>query len=120
MFDEKGQRYSEAVLKVKVGNEIEHTASDGNGPVNALDNALRKALIRFYPEIAQTKLEDYKVRVLGEKNGTAAKVRVLVESGDGQDTWSTVGVSTDIIEASLQAISDSLNFKIYKFISQPK
>jgi 2-isopropylmalate synthase len=75
---------------------------------------LRKALIRFYPEIKEIQLVDYKVRVLGEKNGTAAQVRVLVESGDGQSSWSTVGVSHDIIEASLQALSDSLNYKIYK------
>lgn len=114
IFDERGQEYAEAVLKVKVGDETEHTASDGHGPVNALDKALRKAIRRFYPEIRQMHLVDYKVRVLGESDGTAAKVRVLVESGDGENTWSTVGVSHDIIEASLQALSDSLNYKIHK------
>jgi len=114
LFNSEGHKYAEAVLKVKVGNEEEHTAADGNGPVNALDKALRKALTRFYPEIKDTHLIDYKVRVLNERNGTAAKVRVLVESGDGDKMWSTVGVSHDIIEASLQALNDSLNFKILK------
>jgi len=111
--DSGGQDYADAVLRIKVGHEIEHTASDGVGPVNALDNALRKALMRFYPEIINIHLIDYKVRVLGEKNGTGAKVRVLVESGDGENMWSTVGVSVNIINASLQALSDSLNYKIY-------
>jgi 2-isopropylmalate synthase len=114
LFDEKSQKYAEAVLKVKVGDEIEHTAADGNGPVNALDKALRKALKRFFPDIKEAHLIDYKVRVLGENDGTAARVRVLVESSDGDNTWSTVGVSEDIIEASLQALSDSLNYKILK------
>ncbi len=109
---EQGE-YSEAVLKVMVDDQVEHTASDGNGPVNALDNALRKALIRFYPEIAGVSLVDYKVRVLGERDGTAAKVRVLVETSDGERSWSTVGVSHNIIQASLQALSDALNYKIF-------
>lgn len=114
MFDENGLEYSESVLKVEVDDEIEHTASDGNGPVNALDNALKKALLRFYPEISNIHLVDYKVRVLGEKNGTKAKVRVLVESSDGEDTWATVGLSHNIIKASQQALSDALNYWIYK------
>ncbi len=114
LLDEQGSDYSEAVLKVQVGDEVEHTASDGDGPVNALDNALRKALIRFYPEIASIRLVDYKVRVLGANDGTAARVRVLVESSDGQKSWSTVGVSHNIINASLQALSDSLNYKIFQ------
>jgi 2-isopropylmalate synthase len=114
LLNEDGHKYAEAVLKVKVGNEIEHTAADGNGPVNALDKALRKALVRFYPEVKNVQLVDYKVRVLNERNGTAAKVRVLVESGDEEKTWSTVGVSHDIIEASLQALNDSLNYEILK------
>ena len=113
-MNEEGHKYAEAVLKVKVGDDIEHTAADGNGPVNALDKALRKALVRFYPEIKNVHLVDYKVRVLNERNGTAAKVRVLVESGDEEKTWSTVGVSHDIIEASLQALNDSLNYEILK------
>ena len=114
LMNEEGHKYAEAVLKVKVGNDIEHTAADGNGPVNALDKALRKALIRFYPEIKNVHLLDYKVRVLSDRDGTAAKVRVLVESGDEEKTWSTVGVSHDIIEASLQALNDSLNYEILK------
>ncbi len=114
MFNAEGEDYAEAVLKVKVGDEVEHTAADGNGPVNALDNALKKALLRFYPEIAEMDLIDYKVRVLGEKNGTGARVRVLVESGDGKRTWSTVGVSHNIIKASLQALNDSINYKIFQ------
>jgi 2-isopropylmalate synthase len=120
LFNDEGHKYAEAVLKVKVGNEVEHTAADGNGPVNALDKALRKALLRFYPEIKNVHLVDYKVRVLNESNGTAAKVRVLVESSDAQKTWSTVGVSNDIIEASLQALNDSLNYKILKLHKMEK
>jgi len=111
--NDEGVDYAEAVLKVKVNDKTEHTACDGSGPVSALDNALRKAITPFFPEIASIQLIDYKVRVLGERNGTAAKVRVLVESGDGDARWSTVGVSHNIINASLQAISDSLNYKIY-------
>lgn len=112
LVNEDGSDYAEAVLKVRVGDKIEHTACDGDGPVSALDNALRKAITPFFPEIAGIQLIDYKVRVLGERNGTAAKVRVLVESGDGRERWSTVGVSHNIINASLQALSDSLNYKI--------
>jgi 2-isopropylmalate synthase len=114
-YDDKGHSKAEAVLKVEVDGEIEHTASDGQGPVNALDNALRKALLRFYPEISLIKLVDYKVRVLDEKDGTGAKVRVMIESSDGNNTWSTVGVSENIIEASFQALSDSINYKLFKF-----
>ncbi len=113
-YDNKDTSYAEAVLKVEVEGEVEHTASDGNGPVSALDNALRKALQRFYPEIALIKLVDYKVRVLDEKEGTAAKVRVMIESSDGIDTWSTVGVHENIIEASFQALSDSINYKLFQ------
>ncbi len=112
--DENDLDYSEAVLKVKVDGETEHTAADGNGPVNALDIALRKALIRFFPIIKKIKLVDYKVRVLGDKNGTKAKVRVLIESSDGENTWSTVGVSQNIMEASLMALIDAMNYKLYK------
>ncbi len=113
-YDNKGTNNSEAVLKIEVDGEIEHTASDGDGPVNALDNALRKALIRFYPEVALIKLVDYKVRVLDEKEGTGAKVRVMIQSSDGNETWSTVGVSENIIQASFQAMSDSINYRLYK------
>lgn len=93
---------------------IEHTAAEGNGPVNALDRALRKALLRFYPEIDEVKLLDYKVRVLGGFGGTAARVRVLIESGDEDSRWATVGVSNNVIEASWQALVDSLDYKLYK------
>jgi 2-isopropylmalate synthase len=103
----------QAVLKVAVGGETELTVAHGDGPVNALDKALRKALIRFYPEIRAIRLIDYKVRVLEEKRGTSAKVRVLIESSDGQKTWGTVGVSTNIIEASLQALNDSINYYLF-------
>ncbi|MDX1700387.1 MAG: alpha-isopropylmalate synthase regulatory domain-containing protein, partial [Melioribacteraceae bacterium] len=112
--DKSELNYSEAVLKVEVDGEVEHTAADGNGPVNALDGALRKALTRFFPIIEQIKLVDYKVRVLGDKNGTKAKVRVLIESSDGEHTWSTVGVSENIIEASLMALTDAMNYKLFK------
>lgn len=113
-YDADGHTSSEAVLKIEVNNEIEHTAADGNGPVNALDTALRKALLRFYPEISKIKLVDYKVRVLDEKEGTGAKVRVMIESSDGESTWGTVGVSTNIIEASFKALSDSINYCLFK------
>lgn len=104
----------EATIIVRVKDQIEHTAALGNGPVNALDNALRKALLRFYPELSEVSLDDYKVRVLSSVEGTGAKVRVLIESGDREEKWGTVGVSTDILEASWQALVDSLTFKLYK------
>lgn len=106
--------YSEATIMVRVKEEIEHTAATGNGPVNALDNALRKALEKFYPELREVKLHDYKVRVLTAGRGTSAKVRVLVESGNERDKWGTVGVSENIIEASWQAIVDSIDYKLLK------
>jgi len=104
---------SEASIKVKddSGN-IEHTASDGDGPVNALDKSLRKALSKFYPVINDIRLTDYKVRVLDERAATAARVRVLIRSTDGKTTWSTVGVSENVIEASLIALSDSMEYAI--------
>jgi 2-isopropylmalate synthase len=114
MFDNEGNTSSEAVLKIEVDGEVEHTADNGVGPVDALNNALRKALVRFYPEVLSLKLIDYKVRVLNEKKGTAAKVRVLIETSDGVDIWSTVGVSENIIEASWLALSDSMNHKLFK------
>ncbi len=113
-YGENGHTVADAVLKVSVDGEIEHTASDGVGPVNALDKALRKALVRFYPEIATVQLVDYKVRVLNEKQGTGSKVRVLIESSDEESSWSTVGVSENIIEASWQALRDSINYKLFK------
>jgi 2-isopropylmalate synthase len=107
-----GTFLSEATVKVSVGDGQEHTASDGNGPVHALDLATKKALKRFFPEIEKIHLTDYKVRVLDAKEGTAAKVRVLVESTDGTESWTTVGVSSNVIEASWKAIIDSLLYRI--------
>jgi len=103
-----------AIVKIRVEDKVEITASEGCGPVNALDNALRKALEKFYPEIGEMKLTDYKVRVLDSESATAAKVRVLIESTDGQDVWTTIGVSTDIIEASWKALVDSVEYKLIK------
>jgi 2-isopropylmalate synthase len=105
---------SEATIMVRVGGHIEHTASTGNGPVNAIDHALRKALDKFYPELKRVQLHDYKVRVLTAGKGTAAKVRVLIESGDDEKRWGTVGVSENIIDASYQALVDSIEFKLLK------
>jgi 2-isopropylmalate synthase len=105
---------SEAIVKVKVGTEIMHTAAEGDGPVNALDRALRKALLQFYPSLAQVKLVDYKVRILEESTGTESQVRVLIESSDGVDEWRTVGSSTNIIEASWLALADSLEYWLIK------
>ncbi|MFZ5426202.1 MAG: citramalate synthase [Thermodesulfobacteriota bacterium] len=109
---------AEATIMVQVGGHVEHTASVGLGPVNALDNALRKALSRFYPRIAEIRLLDFKVRVLNSKTkhdtGTASHVRVLITSGDQKDSWTTVGVSHNIIQASWQALEDSVNYKLMK------
>lgn len=103
---------SEVTIMVKVGDVVEHTAAIGDGPVNALDNALRKALEKFYPQLKEVKLLDYKVRVLSGNQGTGSKVRVLIESGDHKEKWSTVGVSENIIEASWQALADSIEYKL--------
>jgi 2-isopropylmalate synthase len=105
---------SEATIKLKVGKELEHTAALGDGPVNALDSALRKALKKFYPSLSQMHLTDYKVRVLDEKEGTAARVRVLIQSQDKADSWWTIGVSENIIEASWFALVDSIEYKLLK------
>lgn len=105
---------SEAIIKVKVKGQKEHTAAEGDGPVNALDNALRKALKDFYPALSKMHLSDFKVRVLDEKSGTAARVRVLIESQDELDTWNTIGVSENIIEASWQALVDSVEYKLLR------
>jgi 2-isopropylmalate synthase/homocitrate synthase family protein len=104
--------FSEATIKVNVGDEREITAAEGDGPVNALDSAIRKALQRFYPEITDIDLVDFKVRVLDEDRGTAAKVRVLIESSDGSTSWGTVGVSENLIEASWEALVDSIEYGI--------
>jgi 2-isopropylmalate synthase len=105
---------SEATVKIRVGGKVEHTAAEGNGPVNALDNALRKALEKFYPRIKEVKLHDYKVRVLPAGQGTASAIRVLIESGDKETRWGTVGVSDNIIDASYQALLDSVEYKLDK------
>lgn len=103
---------SEAILKLNVSGERVYTAAEGNGPVNALDNALRKALVTYYPDIQQMHLSDYKVRVINEKDATAAKVRVLIESTDFTNKWSTVGVSENVIEASWEAMLDSIRYAL--------
>lgn len=103
---------SEATVMVKVGDSIEHTAAVGVGPVNALDHALRKALEKFYPQLGEVTLLDYKVRVLTASRGTKSKVRVLLESGDHKEKWGTVGVSENIMEASWQALADSIEYKL--------
>ncbi|MGE5197471.1 MAG: citramalate synthase [Deltaproteobacteria bacterium] len=105
---------SEAIIKLKVNSDHEHTAADGDGPVNALDNALRKALKDFYPALSKMQLSDFKVRVLDEKAGTAARVRVLIQSQDDEQSWNTIGVSENIIEASWQALVDSVEYKLLK------
>jgi 2-isopropylmalate synthase len=103
---------SEATVMVRVGESIEHTAAVGVGPVNALDHALRKALEKFYPQLREVSLLDYKVRVLAANRGTGSKVRVLLESGDHKEKWGTVGVSDNIMEASWQALADSIEYKL--------
>ncbi|HUI29227.1 MAG TPA: citramalate synthase [Candidatus Acidoferrales bacterium] len=110
----EGITHTEAVIKLRVGDKIEHTAAEGNGPVNALDNALRKALLQFYPHLSTTKLSDYKVRVVDGGDGTGAKVRVLIETADEESNWNTVGVSENIIEASWKALVDSIVYKMMK------
>lgn len=109
-----GKMISEATIKLTVDKVKEHTAALGDGPVNALDNALRKALRSFYPNLSQMQLTDFKVRVLDEKAGTAAKVRVLIQSQDKDDSWWTIGVSENIIEASWLALVDSIEYKLLK------
>jgi len=109
---------STAVINITVDGRNEMTAAEGEGPVNALDKAIRKALEVFYPEIKQARLVDYKVRVLDSENATEAKVRVLIESTDGIENWSTVGVSRDVIQASWIALVDSIEYKLIKDIER--
>jgi 2-isopropylmalate synthase len=109
-----GTPITEATVKVKVGESVQHTASEGDGPVNALDGALRKALTAVYPRLADMHLVDYKVRVVNPKEGTAARVRVVIESRDGTDVWGTVGVSENVVEASWLALADSIEYKLFK------
>ena len=112
--------FAEATIKVRVGDQVLHTAADGNGPVNALDSALRKALEPAYPAIRRIKLIDYKVRVLNERAGTAAKVRVLVTSSENGRSWGTIGVSTNIIEASWRALVDSIEYGLMQAGVEPE
>ncbi len=105
---------AEAMVKVRINGEVIHTAAEGNGPVNALDQALRKALLQYYPDLASVKLVDYKVRILEESTGTESQVRVLIESSDGAEEWTTVGSSTNIIEASWLALVDSVEYWLIK------
>lgn len=107
-----------AQLKIEVDNQIEITAGEGDGPVHAIDVALRKALVRFYPVVSSIRLIDYKVRVLDSKSATASKVRVLIDSSDGAESWTTVGVSTDIMEASWIALVDSIEYKLIKDVEK--
>jgi len=118
-YEARREALSEATIRVNVGageggKSFEYTAGMGNGPVNALDNALRKAVLKYFPQLAGVKLLDYKVRVLTAGEGTAAKVRVLIESGDESGKWGTVGVSENIIEASWEALVDSIEYKLLK------
>jgi len=112
--ESESELLSEATVKVKVGDRIIHTAAEGNGPVNALDRALRKALQEFYPDLTAIELVDYKVRILEESAGTGSQVRVLIESSDGRKQWRTVGSSTNIIEASWLALADSIEYWLIK------
>jgi len=107
---EDGAVVSEATVKIWARGERYISTAEGNGPVNALDRALRTALVRFYPALESIELVDYKVRILEEDAGTDSVTRVLIESQDGTREWSTIGVSPNIIEASWQALVDSLNY----------
>jgi 2-isopropylmalate synthase len=113
---ESGSLISEATVKLEVGSRKEYTVAEGDGPINALDTALREALGKFYPVLKKMHLTDYKVRVLDAKKGTAAKVRVLIESSDNRSTWGTVGVSENIIEASWEALVDSIDYTLSKYL----
>jgi 2-isopropylmalate synthase len=104
----------EATVKVRVDGKSAHTVAEGDGPVNALDSALRNALVQFYPHVRKVQLTDYKVRILDTATGTAARTRVLIQSTDGKDEWGTVGVDDNIIEASLQALVDSMEYALMR------
>ncbi len=108
------QLLTEATVKLGIGGAVEHTVSEGDGPINALDAALRKALLPYYPNLDGMQLVDYKVRVVNGREGTAARVRVVIESRDGSEVWGTVGVSENIIEASYLALADAIEFKLYQ------
>jgi 2-isopropylmalate synthase len=110
---------TEATVKIRVGGDIVHTAAEGNGPVHALDAALRKALGPHYPEIERFELADYKVRILNGGSGTAATIRVLIDTHDGHRRWSTVGASTNIIEASWHALADGIEYGLVAPVEAP-
>ena len=117
VFNEKrfdGKLFAEASIRISVNGKEKFSAAEGDGPVNALDRALRRALEEFYPNLNDMHLRDFKVRVLDTKEGTAAKVRVLIESQDGQDCWTTIGVDENIIQASWEALTDSIEYKLLK------
>ncbi|GAG00985.1 unnamed protein product, partial [marine sediment metagenome] len=118
-IDENGVERTEATIHVSVAGRREHTAADGNGPVNALDGALRRALLPFYPGLRGVQLSNYKVRIVNPLAATAAKVLVLIESRDDRDRWTTAGVSENIIEASWIALVDSVEFKLMKDGTKP-
>jgi 2-isopropylmalate synthase len=115
-----GEIWAEATVKVRVGDKIIHTAAEGNGPVNALDIALRKALEQFYPEVKNMRLIDYKVRVVNSTAATAAKVRVTIETADENSSWCTLGFSTNIIEASLNALVEGIEYGLWKRMVKAK
>jgi 2-isopropylmalate synthase len=116
VYDEKRGHHetpeAEATVELKVGDQLLHTAAVGNGPVNAMDKALRAALTDVYPNLKSMRLSDFKVRVLSTKEATEATVRVLIESTDGITKWSTVGVSTDVLEAAYRALNDAIEYKL--------
>jgi len=112
--EHRGEIFTEATVKIKVKGEVAHTVAEGNGPVNALDYALRKAISKFYKKIDEIRLVDFKVRVIEGSSGTGAKVKVFIESSDKSDVWTTVGVSENMIEASWMALVDSMEYKIMK------
>ena len=118
--NEDEEPISEATVKIRVNGIQEVSAAEGSGPVNALDKAIKKALGKFYPELKNLSLFDYKVRILDEKKGTRAKTRVLIESGDHDSKWGTVGVSENIIEASWQALIDSVEYKLSSYSNSSK
>jgi 2-isopropylmalate synthase len=111
---ESDHPFTVATLKLKINGDVVHTVSEGDGPVHALDGALRKALLPYYPALKEMRLLDYKVRVVNSREGTAARVRVVIESRDDDDVWGTVGVSENIIEASWLALVDAAEFKLFK------
>ena len=114
MRRDKKESICEATVRVRVGDQIAHTVAEGDGPVNALDGALRRALVKFFPSLKSVELTDYKVRIINGSTGTAAKTRVLITSSNGKREWGTVGVSENIIEASLEALVDSMEFALLK------